>query len=114
VGSKVGDSSAVGKLAAGLDCLGVEAADGRGDGRGVARGAGAEVGLGVGFGVGFGVGLGVGIGVGSGVGGGVGALTLTVDGLTFVRVTDLTPAPDPLVAVNRYPHRPAGSLREVE
>ncbi len=64
VGSKVGDSSGDGELAAGLDGRGVEAADGRGDGRGVARGAGAEVGLGVGLGVGFGVGLGVGFGVG--------------------------------------------------
>jgi hypothetical protein len=110
VGSKVGDSSGDGELAAGLDGLAVGAADGRGDGLCVGRGAGAEVGLAVGFGVG----LGVGFGVGCGVGGGVGALTLTVDGLTFVRVTDLTPAPDPLVAINRYPHRPAGSLREVE
>jgi hypothetical protein len=99
-----------GELAVGLDGLGRTTGDGRGD----VRGVGGRVAADVGFGVGFGVGLAVGFGVGWGVGGGAGAVTLTVDGLTFVRVTDLTPAPDPLVAVNRYPQRPTGSRREVE
>jgi hypothetical protein len=96
----------VGEVAAEPDAPGL---DGFGVGRAVARGADVGAGLGVavgagfavGFGVGGAVGFGVGFGVGGGVGGGVGALTRTVDGLTLVSVTDLTPEPDPLVAVNR-------------
>jgi hypothetical protein len=113
-GSTAGEPAGVDEPPVGLDGLGLTAGDGRSDGRGVGGRVAAEVGLGVGFGVGLAVGFGVGFGVGSGVGGGVAAVTLTVDGLTFVRVTDLTPAPDPLSAVKRYPHRPTGSLREVE
>ena len=104
-GWSVGDPAGVGALDAFVEGLGLGAGVGRGDGRGVGAGvgpaAGLAVGLGVGLGVGWGVGFGVGLGVGGGVGGGVGALTLTVDGLTFVRVADLAPAPDPLVAVKR-------------
>jgi hypothetical protein len=121
-GSGIRDSAGVGAPEPGVDAFGLGAGVGRGDGRSVGGGVGPATGLGVGlavgFGVGFGVGaevgFGVGLGVGGGVGGGVGALTLTVDGLTVVRVADLAPAPDPLVAVKRYAQVPAGSRRVVE
>jgi hypothetical protein len=116
-GSGIGDPAGVGAPEAGVDAFGLAAVD-RGEGRGVGPatglGVGLAVGFGVGFGVGWGVGFGVGLGVGGGVGGGVGALTLTVDGTTLVRVADLAPAPDPLVAVKRYAQVPAGSRRLVE
>ena len=118
VGEGVGDPAVVGAPDAGADAFGLGAGVGRGDGRAVGPATGLGVGLAVGFGVGFGVawgvGFGVGLGVGGGVGGGVGALTLTVDGFTTVRVADLAPAPDPLVAVKRYAQVPAGSRRLVE
>src|SRR6266540_252753 len=114
-GSSVGDSAGVAELSPGLAVAGPDGfAVARAVGRGVGGGAGFGVGFAVGLGVGFGVGAAVGCGVGLGVGGGVGALTLTVEGLTLVRVTDLAPAPVPLDAVNRYPQVPAGSRRVVE
>jgi hypothetical protein len=113
-GWSVGDPPVVGAPEAGADAFGLVAGLGRGDGRGVGPATGLGVGLAVGFAVGWGVGFGVGLGVGAGVGDGVGALTLIVDGLTVVRVADLAPAPDPLVAVKRYAQVPAGSRRLVE
>jgi hypothetical protein len=114
-GSGAGSSTAAGELVAGVVAAEPDGlAVGRAVARGVGAGAGFAVGGAVGFGVGFAVGGAVGFGVGLGVGGGGGALTLTVDGLTLVRVTDLAPEPVPLVAVNRYPQVPAGSRRVVE
>lgn len=65
-------------------------------GFGVGRGEGRGVGRGVDCGVG--VGVWVGLVVGAGVGAGAGAVTMTVDGVTDVRVATTRPFAVPLVA----------------